>query len=814
MELIPGYLKGWFDSRGWQLRAHQVAMVKAFQEKRSTLLIAPTGGGKTMAGFLPSLIDVTEQQKKGLHTLYISPLKALTNDIERNLLTPIQEMKLPVTVETRTGDTPSHKRQRQRRSPPHLLLTTPESLMLMLSYTDAPEIFGSLKLVIVDEAHSIAPSKRGDFLALALARLQKIAPEHIRFGLSATVSKPMDLAAWLGRTGEPADITEVKQGALPDLSLIQTEKRMPYAGFVAKYAVPDIYKTLLGARTSIIFVNNRSHAELMFQWLWDINSENLPIAIYHGSLHKEQRRKTEAMMAAGRLRAVIATSALELGIDWGDVDLVLQIGAPKGVARLLQRIGRSNHRMDEPSRALLVPANRFEVLECMSAMQAVRDQKLDGEALLAGALDVIVQYIVNCACSGPVTPDELYQEMLDAPPYQAVPRDIFDKLFAFAVNGGSVLSHYDRYARLERHENGGYAIASRAQAQRHRQNIGVIVEAARFKVLRLNPKRGGRVIGEVEESFAQQLAYGDTFYFAGEVLEYVRVREMFLEVRPAPAREPKIPRYAGAQMPLSTFLADGVRHLLADERGWKALPPLVQEWLQLQKEFSVLPAEDVLLVEHFAYYQRYFTMIYTFEGRRANQTLGMLVTRRMERMGLKPLSFSITDYALSLVHLSPMDEGQCAALLLPDIMVEELEEWLADSPMLKRSFRQVATVTGLTEQRYAGSRKSIKQVTFSTDLIYDVLRRYEPEHILLKVSRADAERELLDTGRLADFLLRYQHALRFQVLSKPSPMAIPILVDVRREAVRGAGVETLLDEHERQAEAEALMEDVRHDIAE
>lgn len=436
-------------------------------------------------------------------------------------------------------------------------------------------------------------------------------------------------------------------------------------------------------------------------------------------------------MANGKLRAVVATAALELGIDWGDVDLVLHIGAPKGVSRLMQRIGRSNHRMDEPSQALLVPANHFEMLECAAAMRAVKQGDLDGEALLPGSLDVIVQYIINCACAGAVTPDGLYREITCAPPYHVISREVFDKLFAFAVDGGYVLARYERYARLVAGD-GGYRIASRAAAMRHRQNVGVIIEAARLKVLRLNSKRGGRVVGEVEESFAQGLAPGDTFFFAGQVLEYVRVREMFLEARPSAALEPKIPSYAGSNMPLSTYLADGVRHLLRDERRWREIPAQVREWLQLQKHYSCLPQDGRLLIEHFPRHKQHFTLIYTFEGRKANQTLGMLVTRRMERMGLKPLSFSITDYALSLVGLAPLTRGQCAELLSPVIVFEELEEWLLESPMLRRSFRRVATITGLTEQRQGGARKTMKQVTFSTDLIYGVLRRYEPEHILLR----------------------------------------------------------------------------------
>lgn len=808
--LLPDYLESWFAAQGWELRAHQLGMIEAFRAQRSTLLIAPTGAGKTLASFIPSLINIHENQPCGLHTVYISPLKALTNDIERNLIRPIKGMNLEVTVESRTGDTPSHKRQRQRKRPPNILLTTPESLMLMLSYADAPQIFGSLKCVIVDEIHSLAFNKRGDFTALALSRLASLAPEHIRFGLSATVAEPDRLCSWLGPTGEPAEKLEVKQGSKPHVRLIDAKGKLPYGGFMAKYAVPDIYKQLLEARTSIVFVNTRAQAELMFQFLWEANTESIPIAIYHGSLSKEQRRKTEAMMAAGKLRSVVSTSALELGIDWGDVDLVIQVGAPKGVSRLMQRIGRSNHRMDSPSEALLVPANRFEVLECRAAMRAIDAGQLDGETLYPGSLDVIVQYIVNCACSAPADPEVIYHQVLSAPPYQSVSRETFNQLFQFAQDGGYVLQHYDRFKRLAMAEDGvGYVIATRGAAQRHRQNIGTIVESARLKVQRMRGKRGGTYIGEVEESFAQQLSPGDTFFFAGQILEYITVKDMVLQAKPSTVIEPRIPSYAGGQMPLSTFLAEAVKRVLDQPSGWSKLPAPVQDWLELQREFSVLPEPGTLLVEHFPRQKRHFTMVYTFEGRRVNQTLGMLLTRRMERLGLKPLSFSVTDYALSLMTLKPLDEEHIAQLLSPDIMVQELEEWIIDSPMLRRSFRHVAMITGLTEKKQGGQQKNMKQITFSTDLIYDVLRRYEPGHILLQVTRQDAERELLDTGRLGDMLLRYENRIVFQKLDRASPMAIPILVDVRREPVRGAGVEELLEQMSKQEEAEQMMEEVR-----
>jgi len=811
---LPGYVEAWFSARGWAAHPYQRAMAEAFARRQSTLLIAPTGGGKTLSGFLPSLIDIHETAPQGLHTLYISPLKALANDIERNLHRPIAEMGLNVRVESRTGDTPASKRRRQRERPPNILLTTPESLMLMLSFPDARKIFGGLKAVIVDEVHSFAPTKRGDFTALALARLATFAPGQVRFGLSATAARPDRLAEWLCGPGAPARLLRAGTRLKPDVRIMPTAARMPYGGYLARYAVPDIYERIKAARTCIVFVNTRAQAEMLMQHLWEVNEDSLPITVYHGSLNREQRRRTEAMMAAGRLRAVVATSALELGIDWGDVDLVLQVGAPKGVSRLLQRIGRSNHRFDVPSKALLVPANRFEALECQAALTAIAKGVLDGEEAGEGSQDVIIQYIINCACGEPVHPDDMFAEVTSSLPYRDLPRAQFDRLFRFAVDGGQVLSAYERYLRLRPAAGGRFIVASPRVRLRHRLNVGVIVEAPRLKVKRVSGTRGGgRILGEVEEYFAQGLTAGDTFMFAGEVLAFIRVRDVTIEARPVPGGEPKVPAYEGGQMPLSTYLADGVRHVLSRPSGWRRLPKDVRDWLKLQQEFSLIPPEDTLLIEHFPRGRIFHTVFYTFEGRRANQTLGLLLTRRMEREGLKPLSFTLTDYGLSIASVEEIGEDRALALLSPDILGDDLEEWMMEASMLRRSFRHVAVVAGLAEQNHTGRRTTSRQLAVSTNLIYDVLRRHEPDHVLLGVARRDAERELLDLKRLADMLMRFSGRLIFKPLECASPLSIPVLTDVRTEQVRGAGLEALLAQVSIDEDADRMIEDVRAALA-
>ncbi|SMH59040.1 ligase-associated DNA damage response DEXH box helicase [Azospirillum agricola] len=791
---IPPNVAAWFRAKGWAPHAHQVAMVEAAERGESALLIAPTGGGKTLAGFLPSLIELAERPREGLHTLYISPLKALAVDIQRNLDTPIAEMRLPIRAETRTGDTPESKRRRQRVHPPHMLMTTPESLALLLSYADADRLFRGLRCVIVDELHALAGTKRGDLLALGLARLSRLAPAARRVGLSATVAEPERLLAWLSRSGRwsadggDGDVRLVlgRSGAQAEIGILATKERLPWAGHMALHALAEVYDRIRRHRTTLIFVNTRAQAELVFQALWRVNDDNLPIALHHGSLAAEQRRKVEGAMARGELRAVVATSSLDLGIDWAAVDLVVQIGAPKGSSRLVQRIGRANHRLDEPSRALLVPANRFEVLECRAALDAVRDRKLDGEAPRPGGIDVLAQHLLGMACAAPFLPDELYEEVVSAAPYAALSRDEFDDVLDFVSTGGYALGAYERFQRLRRREDGRLAVAGPAVARQYRMNVGTITQEALLRV-RLNR---GPVLGEVEEYFIQGLTPGDSFLFAGQLLKFLGVREMEAQVAKGGTGDPKVPAYAGGRLPLTTHLAERVRAMLADPRSWDRLPGDVKEWLTLQRLRSLLPSRDGLLVETFPKAGKRFLVAYAFEGRNAHQTLGMLLTRRMERFGLGPLGFVATDYVLAVWSLrSPTDMD---SLFDQDMLGDDLEAWMDESSMLRRTFRNVALIAGVIDRRHPGQEKTRRQVTFSSDLIYDVLRKHDPGHVLLRATRADAAGGLTDVRRLSDFLARVRGRITHKDLDRISPLAVPVILEIGRERVDGSATDELL----------------------
>jgi ATP-dependent helicase Lhr and Lhr-like helicase len=823
---LPNVFARWFASRGWQPRTHQLELLAKAKSGRSVLLIAPTGGGKTLAGFLPTLVELSERgiqsrnlkstgralvRSQGLHTLYISPLKALAVDIARNLEIPVQEMGLPVRLETRTGDTPASKRKRQRRDPPDILLTTPEQLALLLASADAPYLFSTLRRVILDELHSLVTSKRGDLLALGLARLFTLAPRFTTVGLSATVADPDELCRFLVpqplQGSARADLVMAQAGAQPIVTMLDTEENLPWAGHSARHALGEIYAHIKTHKTTLVFVNTRSQAEFLFQELWQANDDNLAIALHHGSLDVAQRRRVEGAMAAGKLRAVVCTSSLDLGVDWGDVDLVINVGAPKGCSRLLQRIGRSNHRLDEPSEAVLVPANRFEVLECRAAIDAVAENAQDTPPLRTGALDVLAQHILGRACGEPFLADEFYAEVRAATPYVALTRADFDAAVDFVATGGYALKAYERFAKIRQGKDGRWRVTHPRVAQRYRMNVGTIVEADMIKVRLVRSRRsgavvprGGRLLGEVEEYFIETLTLGDTFVFAGEILKYEALVEDEVYVSRSDATDPKVPAYEGGKFPLSTYLAARVRALLAKPEAWRALPEQVREWLEIQQWRSLLPKAGDLLVETFPRAAKYYLVCYPFEGRLAHQTLGMLLTRRLERARLKPLGFVANEYALAVWGLGDAalriarGDLSLAELFDEDMLGDDLEAWLAESALMKRTFRSCAIIAGLIEKRFPGEEKSRRQLTISTDLVYDVLRKHQPDHILLRAARADAATGLLDIKRLGEMLSRIKGRIVHKALDHVSPLSVPVLLEIGRETVYGEASDMLLAE--------------------
>jgi ATP-dependent Lhr-like helicase len=797
MRALPAPFSDWFSRRGWQVHPHQQALLDRAQAP-ALLLVAPTGGGKTLAGFLPTLIELAEGSRKGLHTLYISPLKALAADIRRNLSTPVCEMNLPIRIEDRTGDTSHARRQRQRADPPHILLTTPESLALLLSYEDAPRIFAGLSRVIVDEIHALAESKRGDQLMLCLARLSRLAPGLRRVGLSATVEDPAAIARFLARNPEPCEIVHADPGPDPDIAMLTTEEPPPWAGGGGRYAIPAILDEIRRHRTTLVFHNTRAQAEIFFHHLWLANEDALPIGIHHGSLSRETRERVEAAMARGELRAIVCTGSLDLGIDWGDVDLVIQVGAPKNVKRLVQRIGRANHRYNAPSKALLVPANRFEVVECQAALQAVRAHDLGGEPRGPGPLDVLCQHILIAACSAPFDADDLFAEVTTAGPYAALARADFDACLDFCATGGYALRAYDRWQRLMR-RGGLWSLRDPRSARAIRMNIGTITDAGLLKV-RLASRMGGQPLGEVEESFAATLTPGDTFLIGGQVVRYEGLRELTVEVSRAAGREPKVAVFSGTKFSTSTRLTERILAILR-EPSWPDLPGHTADWLALQRKMSRLPRHDRLLVESFPAEGREHLCIYGFAGRNAQQTLGLLLTQRMEATGLHPLGFVATDYATLIWGLDPVSDP--AALFDRASLAQGLETWLQGNAVMKRTFRGVALIAGLIERNHPGQRKSGRQASFSSDILYDTLRRHDPGHLMLRITRQEAMRGLVDFGRIEAMLDRAGGRIDHLRLARVSPLAAPLLLEHGRIPVEGAARERLIAETAARLMAEA-----------
>lgn len=815
--MIPENFQQWLDKRGWILRPYQEKMLAAYNTYQNILLTAPPGAGKTFAVFLPIYLSLIKQsQFKGLHTLYISPLRSLTYDISCNIREPIEEINLPIDVGIRTGDTSAYERQKQNKKPPNIFLITPESLALMLSYSQLLDKFKALQAIIIDEIHTFVSTKRGDHLSLLLAQLSKLAPTAKRIGLSATIKDPEAVARWLGFP-QKAHIIREKEQVRPNVKILYPTKPLPLAGhYPISPVVKSIYEVILKHSTNIIFVNTRAQAESLLQSLWSINKHNLPITLHHGSLSKEQRLKVEQAMATGNLRAIVATSSLELGIDWGNVDMVINVGAPKGISRLLQRVGRSNHNLKQPSEALLIPLNCFEALECEAALKAIELNILDDEPpRMKGSVDILAQHIMSCACAEPINPKILFSQITKAYPYQHINMETFESIFNFVVNGGYVLKHYTSFHKLVSDSQNFYSPSSNQVQKIHRLNMGTIIENEKLKVMLVTGKHSGKrkkgrgtFLGEIEEKFILNLKPGDTFFFAGYTLCFREINGLAVEVSVAKVKQVKVPAFVGSSMPLSTNLSHLLRKVIEASCDNSHLPSYVHSWIETQKKISSLPKEKELLVELFPHDDLHYLTVYTFEGRPINQALGFLLSYRLEQVGVSPLGFAVSDYGLSIRCIYPFSFVCLDNLWNIDLCMESYNRWLQESSMLKRYFRNTAIVSGLIYNKYLGYAKKGKQILFSTDLIYDVLKKYEPNHILLQGNQVEAERNLVDIKRLINFLSTYQNKVHYQICKSITPFAIPIVVQSLSESLSNPAKDVLLEMHFLQKQAEKLYKEI------
>ena len=767
----------WLKKKGWSLYDHQIETLSLIKKGFDVILHAPTGGGKTIGGFMPSIDDFISNNYKSqeFHTLYISPLKALTTDVQRNLLNPINDLKINIKVETRTSDTSTYNKAKQIKKPPNFLMTTPESFALLMARTDVINLFKNLKFVIIDELHTFFDSKRGHLLSLNVARLRSIKPFQV-IGLSATL-KNTSLAKKYLSNNKNTKLVSTHSKVAPEITILNSGNRIPWSGHSPRYALSEIYSEILKFKSSILFVNTRAQAEILFESLWAINNKNKKIAIHHGSLEKELRKKVEKEIVEGHVECVVATSSLDLGLDWGNIDLVMQIGAPKGVARLVQRIGRANHTINTPSRAILVPTNCFEYVECIAAKKCVELNFLEDEIYSEGSLDVLAQHIVGVAISQRFKKEDLYKQIKEAWPYRNLNIEDFEKTLSFVENGGYSLQAYEEYSRLRR-DGEYYEIRDKSLVTKYKMNIGTIVEA---EMLRL--RVGNRYLGNIEEWFISGLSAGDTFIFGGKRLMFEKVIGNIAYAKITALEHQKIPSFKGGNLPLSTHLSKTVRKIFSKRLEAVDLPDSLKKWSELQTKFSSFPKENEFLVETFkrknGKQEKYYMAVHPFEGRNTHQTLGFLILRRIKKLGVQPFGFVANDYSILFSFSKEIEDIDF--LFSQDILIEDLYEWLEETPLIKRLFREIAIISGLIYKNLPGNQKTGKQVTFNTDLIYEVLRKHEPHHILLKITTENAKKDLVDLDRLSTFLFRIKNKIKINKLNRASALAFSLLFEYHKE---------------------------------
>ena len=779
------------------MHTHQIDVLTN-SDRKSQLLIAPTGSGKTLSGFLPTLIELDRVNFSGLHTVYVSPLKALAADIKRNLMIPIEEMGLNIKVEDRTGDTTAKTKRRQRIDPPQILLTTPESLALLISFPEANALFANLERIIIDEIHALVENKRGHQLLLAISRLQSISKNLRKLALSATVDHPQEIAGFISENDNNCPIIFAEPGPDPNISMLQTTASPPWSGAGATYAVPDVLEQISKHKTTLIFHNTRAQAEIFFHNLWLNNQDNLPVAIHHGSLDLAQRKRVEAAITKGELRAVVCTGTLDLGIDWNEVDLVIQVGAPKNIKRLVQRIGRANHTYNTPSKAIIVPANKFEIVECQAALEAVRDKDLDGEPIASGSLDVLCQHILLVACSGKILPAKLFEEIKQIGAYKNLTHEEFKECMGFCIDGGYALKRYEQWHRLKLDHSGNLILRDPRLANKIRMNVGTIQDTETLKV-RTHRRSGGKPLGEIEEAFAASLTKGDTFLIGGNIVRFESLREMIVEVTHNANKQPKIATFMGTKFATSTKLSERILDSF-ENQSWKDLPADTVNWLNKQKEFSQLPVRNSLLIETFFRKSRHYLVVYGFAGRNANQTLGLILSKKLEELNLAPLGFVANDYATLIWGLEKV-ENPIQLFKFSEIELG-LDKWFSGNALMKRTFKAVASVSGLIDRNLPGLRKSGRQTTFSSDILYDTLVKYDPTHLLLKITKDEAMKGLIDFSRIEEMFKRVDDNIIHKNLPHVSPLAAPMLLEVGTIPIEGQARELLLKN-----EANSLMKE-------
>ena len=797
--------RAFFAARGYEPFAFQEAAWRAYLTGDCGLVNAPTGSGKTYSLAVPILLEGLAEdaaragaagEPKGLRALWISPIRALTKEIASSAASAIAELGLDWAVGIRSGDTPPNERAKQRRRPPQILITTPESLHLMLASKGYEAFFARLRAVVVDEWHELMGTKRGVQLELAASRLRGLLPGLKVWGISATIGN-LDVAADVLLAATPPAARALVRADVEKYTAMETLmpaeiERFPWAGHLGIAMLEQVVPIVRGSGSTIIFTNTRSQCEIWYQKLLDADPDLAgQIAMHHGSIDRELRDWVEDAIHTERLKAVVATSSLDLGVDFRPVETIVQIGSPKGVARFLQRAGRSGHRPGAESRIYFVPTHSLELVEASALRQAIDEGIIEPIEPLVGCYDVLVQYLVTLAVGGGFLPDEILAEVRRTHCFAGLGEAEWQWCLDFVTTGGESLGAYDEYKKVSIDERGRYLVTERRVATQHRLNMGTIVGS---NAMTVKYQRGGR-IGTVEEWFASQLKPGDVFWFGGRALELVRTTAAELHVKKSSRKPTRIPSWQGGRMSLSSRLSDLFRGKIDQLRRGEIVDvelARVKPLTDLQAERSALPAPDQFLVEYFRSREGYHLLMYPFEGRTVHEGMGALVAFRLSQY--QPISFSIAmnDYGFELVSDTPCDLETAIAegLFATDTLRADIADAVNSAEMGRRTFRQIAGVAGLVTQGLPGRRKRDRQLQSSAQLFYDVFARYEPDNLLFRQAQEEVLRIQLQEERLRATLQRIQaQELLLERPAKATPFAFPIMVDRIREKLSSERLE-------------------------
>lgn len=777
----------WFASQGWKPLPFQTEVWGRYAKGESGLVHSSTGSGKTYAVWLGLLNN--PPKKKGLKALWITPLRALAHDTTKALIAPLEFFGLEWSIEMRTGDTTASQKKKQLKTAPDVLVTTPETLTLLLADPNGQSLLGNLELIVVDEWHELLGSKRGTQTELALARLRKWNPTARTWGLSATLGNMQEAADVLG---VPQTVQgEQDKEIIVDSILPPTIDRFPWAGHLGSQMIPLVAEALENVTSALIFTNTRSQSEIWYQALLTLKPEwEEIIGIHHGSLDRDERTRVELGLRQGDLKAVVCTSTLDLGVDFSPVERVFQIGSPKGVARIIQRAGRSGHQPGRPSRVTIVPTYALELIDIAAVRKAVAKRNIEGRSPLMNPLDVLIQHLVTIAVGGGFVAEELYEEVRGAHAYRDLLLDDWQWCLDFVTKGGQCLKAYPEFHKVEL-ENGRYVVNSKAVALRHRMSIGTIVSDSAVKVAYLR----GATLGSIEESLAGRLRKGDKFIFGGRVLEFVLMKEMTVYVRRATNSKGSVVRWAGARMALSTELAASVRERLDDaHHGVLDEPELMfsAQLLRLQNDWSALPDRDQLLIESVQTREGHHLFFYPIEGRLVHEGLAALFAYRISL--LQPITFTLAanDYGFELLspEPAPLQRALEAGLFSTDNLIEHIAGSLNATELARRQFREIARVAGLVFAGYPGAPKTNRQVQASSGLFYDVFAKFEPQNRLLMQADREVLEKQLEASRFVATLTRLQGSqIVFTNPKKPTPFAVPLLVDRLRESLSSEALE-------------------------